>query len=155
MDADLNQMAGTVDRNRVVLTLGNFSTLDVFDDNRYAKDPRVHFMNAAFMAPLSFDYAADARGYSWGITGEWYAGDWVLRAADRHSLSTVAWGGGCFLNALLSLGLRQNLEQHGLTVLAPRQLSPGDAGVALGQAWVAACSVAASRSASRDLALET
>jgi len=61
----------------------------------------------------------------------------VLRAADRHSLSTVVWGGGCFLNALLSLGLRQNLEQHGLTVLAPRQLSPGDAGVALGQAWVA------------------
>ena len=63
--------------------------------------------------------------------------DWVRRAADRHSLSTVAWGGGCFLNALLSTGLRQNLEQHGLTVLAPRQLSPGDASVAIGQAWVA------------------
>ncbi len=63
--------------------------------------------------------------------------DWVRRAADRHSLSTVAWGGGCFLNALLSTGLRQNLEQHGLTVLAPRQLSPGDASVAVGQAWVA------------------
>ena len=64
-------------------------------------------------------------------------GDWVRRAAERHSLTTVAWGGGCFLNALLSLGLRQNLEQHGLTVLAPRQLSPGDAGLAFGQAWVA------------------
>ena len=52
VEADLNQMAGAVDKNRVVLTVGNFSTLDVFDDNAYAKDPRVHFMNAAFMAPL-------------------------------------------------------------------------------------------------------
>lgn len=79
VEADLNQMAGTVDKNRVVLTLGNFSTLDVFDDNRYAKDPRVHFMNAAFMAPLSFDYAADARGFGWGFAAEWYQENWVLR----------------------------------------------------------------------------
>jgi high affinity Mn2+ porin len=79
VEADLNQMAGTVDKNRVVLTLGNFSSLDIFDDNRYAKDPRVHFMNAAFMAPLSFDYAADARGFGWGYAAEWYQDNWVLR----------------------------------------------------------------------------
>lgn len=79
VEADLNQMAGTVDKNRVVLTVGNFSTLDVFDDNRYAKDPRVHFMNAGFMAPLSYDYAADARGFGWGFAAEWYQDDWVLR----------------------------------------------------------------------------
>ena len=60
LEADLNQMAGTVDKNRVVLTVGNFSSLDVFDDNAYAKDPRVHFMNAGFMAPLAYDYAAVA-----------------------------------------------------------------------------------------------
>lgn len=79
IDADLNQMAGTVEKNRVVLTLGNFSTLDVFDKNIYAKDPRVHFMNAGFMAPLSYDYAADARGFGWGFAAEWYQDDWVLR----------------------------------------------------------------------------
>lgn len=79
VDADLNQMAGTVDKNRVVLTLGNFSTLDVFDKNIYAKDPRVHFMNAGFMAPLAYDYAADARGFGWGFAVEWYQDDWVLR----------------------------------------------------------------------------
>lgn len=79
VEADLNQMAGTVDKSRIVLTLGNFSTLDVFDDNRYAKDPRAHFMNAAFMAPLSFDYAADARGFGWGYALEWYQENWVLR----------------------------------------------------------------------------
>jgi hydrogenase maturation protein HypF len=52
-------------------------------------------------------------------------------------VKTLSWGGGCFLNSLLSLGLRKNLEQGGITVLAPRQLSPGDAGIALGQAWIA------------------
>ena len=29
--ADFNQLAGSVDKNRFVLTVGNFSTLDVFD----------------------------------------------------------------------------------------------------------------------------
>ena len=79
VEADLNQMAGIVDKNRVVLTLGNFSSLDIFDDNAYAKDPRVHFMNAGFMAPLAYDYAADARGFGWGYAAEWYQNDWVLR----------------------------------------------------------------------------
>lgn len=79
IDSDLNQMAGTVDRNRIVLTVGNFSTLDVFDDNRYAKDPRVQFMNAGFMTYLAYDYAADARGFGVGFAAEWYRDDWVLR----------------------------------------------------------------------------
>lgn len=79
VESDLNQMAGMVDHNRVVLTIGNFSTLDVFDDNAYAKDPRVQFMNAGFMAPLAYDYAADARGFGYGFALEWYQGDWAYR----------------------------------------------------------------------------
>lgn len=79
VEADMNQMAGTVDKNRIVLTVGNFSSLDVFDENRYAKDPRVHFMNAGFMAPLAFDYAADARGFGWGYAAEWYQDNWAFR----------------------------------------------------------------------------
>ena len=63
--------------------------------------------------------------------------DWVLQAAQRNALTTVAWGGGCFLNTLLSLRLRQNMEDQGLTILAPRRLSPGDASIAVGQAWIA------------------
>jgi len=63
--------------------------------------------------------------------------EWVMRAAQASGLVTLAWGGGCFFNTLLSLGLRQNLEQRGLTVLAPVHLSAGDASIAVGQAWVA------------------
>ena len=79
IESDVNQMAGKVDKNRLVLTLGNFSALDVFDDNKYAKDPRAQFMNAGFMAPLAYDYAADARGFGWGFALEWFQGDWVYR----------------------------------------------------------------------------
>lgn len=79
VDADLNQMAGTVSKNRVVLTVGNFSTLDVFDDNRYAKDPRTQFMNWGNWTYAAYDYAADARGFGWGATIEWYQDDWVWR----------------------------------------------------------------------------
>jgi high affinity Mn2+ porin len=79
IESDLNQMAGMVDKNRFVLTVGNFSTLDVFDDSAYAKDPRAQFMNWSNWAYAAFDYAADARGYGWGLAGEWYQGDWVVR----------------------------------------------------------------------------
>ena len=78
--ADFNQLAGAVDKNRVVLTAGNFSALDVFDDNTYAKDPRTQFMNWGNWTYSSFDYAADSRGYGWGFAVEWYLDDWVFRA---------------------------------------------------------------------------
>ena len=78
-EAEWSQLAGEVDRNRFVLTVGNFSLMDVFDDNAYAKDSRTQFLNAANMTYGAFDYAADARGFGWGATGEWYADDWVLR----------------------------------------------------------------------------
>ena len=79
LDSDFNQMARWVDKNRFVLTVGNFSTLDVFDDNAYAKDPRTQFMNWSHWTYGAFDYAADARGFGWGVAGEWYRGDWVYR----------------------------------------------------------------------------
>lgn len=63
--------------------------------------------------------------------------DWVMQGSAATGLTTLACGGGCFLNTLLSLHLRQNLEQRGITVLAPTRSSPGDASIALGQAWVA------------------
>lgn len=77
----MNQLASTVDTHRLVLTAGNFSTLNLFDNNRYAHDPRSQFMNWSNMTHAAYDYAADARGFGWGVAGEWYGGEWVLRAA--------------------------------------------------------------------------
>ena len=78
---EANQISQIVSSNRVVLTGGQFSVLDIFDDSTYAKDPRVQFMNWGNLTYLAYDYAADARGYSWGLAGEWYRDNWVLRAA--------------------------------------------------------------------------
>ena len=81
LENDANQITQTVSSNRVVVTAGQFSTLDIFDDSRYAKDPRIQFMNWGNMTYLAYDYAADARGYSTGLAGEWYLDNWVLRAS--------------------------------------------------------------------------
>lgn len=81
LENDANQITQTVSSNRVVLTAGQFSTLDIFDDSRYAKDPRVQFLNWGNMTYLAYDYAADARGYSSGLAGEWYVDNWVFRAS--------------------------------------------------------------------------
>ena len=81
LENEANQITQTVSSNRVVITAGQFSTLDIFDDSRYAKDPRIQFMNWGNMTYLAYDYAADARGYSTGLAGEWYLGNWVMRAS--------------------------------------------------------------------------
>mgnify|MGYP000163824485 FL=1 len=81
LENEANQITQTVSSNRVVVTAGQFSTLDIFDDSKYAKDPRIQFMNWGNMTYLAYDYAADARGYSTGLAGEWYLDNWVLRAS--------------------------------------------------------------------------
>lgn len=78
-EADMNRFAGPVDKRRLVFTAGNFSVLDVFDSVTYAHDPRTQFLNWSFLTHGAFDYAADARGYTWGAALEYYDGDWAYR----------------------------------------------------------------------------
>lgn len=80
VESDANQLAGTVDKRRFVLTAGNLSVLDIFDDNAYSHDPRTQFLNWSVMTHGAYDYAADARGYSWGAALEYFLDDWAIRA---------------------------------------------------------------------------
>jgi high affinity Mn2+ porin len=74
-----NQFSSSQPANRIILTVGKFGVGDVFDTNRYAHDPRGDFLNWSVVDAGSFDYAADAWGYSSGVAAEWVQGVWTLR----------------------------------------------------------------------------
>jgi high affinity Mn2+ porin len=79
IDGGANQFSGSQTANRLVITVGKFSPTDVFDTNKYAHDPRGDFMNWSLADTGTFDYAADAWGFSYGAAAEWYQGDWTMR----------------------------------------------------------------------------
>ena len=85
---EANQLRGTRDRDRIVVTAGKFGVGDIFDTNAYAHDPRGDFLNWSLVDAGSFDYAADAWGYSTGIAMEAYRGPWTLRLGG-FNLSTI------------------------------------------------------------------
>ena len=74
-----NQLAGTRSKNRVVLSAGKMAVVDVFDLNPYSHDARSQFMTWSSLAHGSFDYVADAQGYTWGAALEYFRDDWELR----------------------------------------------------------------------------
>ena len=78
--SDQNQLAGTVDTRRLVVTAGVFALIDVFDDNAYSHDARTQFLNWSLVTHGAFDFAADARGYSRGVAVEWFDAGWAVRA---------------------------------------------------------------------------
>ena len=67
----------------------------------------------------------------------------AIEAAHERATTTVAFGGGCFMNAVLTGHLSRTLQAAGLTVVQSSRAGCGDAGLALGQAWVASCAIGA------------
>jgi hypothetical protein len=78
--SDQNQMKTRYAAERVVLTAGNLSVLDVFDVMDYSRDARTQFMNWSSLTYGAWDYAADARGYTWGAAIEYISPAWQARA---------------------------------------------------------------------------
>jgi high affinity Mn2+ porin len=76
---DINQLGGSQTSDRVVLTVGKFSVTDIFDTNPYAHDPRGDFMNWSLIDAGTFDYAANAWGFTYGAAAELYEGRFALR----------------------------------------------------------------------------
>jgi high affinity Mn2+ porin len=80
LDGTANQLGGSRSLDRWVITVGKFGVTDVFDTNQFAHDPRADFLNWAAVDSGTFDYAADAWGYSVGAAAERYIGPWTFRA---------------------------------------------------------------------------
>ena len=78
-ESAVNQFDGSRPANRLVLTFGKFAVPDIFDANKYAHDARKDFMNWSLIDTGTFDYAADAWGYTYGTALEWYQDHWALR----------------------------------------------------------------------------
>ena len=81
MGSDQNQLAGFLPQSRLAVTIGRFSLTDVFDDNSFSHDPRMQFMNWSLWAGGAWDYAADTRGYDWGIVTQLYQPSYMVNFA--------------------------------------------------------------------------
>jgi high affinity Mn2+ porin len=108
VDADLNQFAGTQTANRLVLTVGKFAVVDIFDTNKFANNPKTDFLNWSVINAGTFDYAGDAWGYTYGAAAEWYVGHFTLRGGIFDMSVTPAEGS----NSAAAYGLDPSFSQQ-------------------------------------------
>ncbi|HZQ18119.1 MAG TPA: carbohydrate porin [Terriglobales bacterium] len=69
-------------RRRLELRFGKFSMVDFFDQNSVATDTHFQFINWTTDNDGAYDYAADTRGYTVGVTADYEDRNWGLRFAE-------------------------------------------------------------------------
>jgi len=67
---------------RLEFRCGKFGMSDFFDLNSVGSDSHLQFMNWAIDQNGGYDYAADTRGYTWGLILEYQSPKWGLRFAE-------------------------------------------------------------------------
>lgn len=75
-------LAPTVARRRIEVRAGKMSVVDFFDVNASGSDSHLQFMNWTIDNDGAFDYAADTRGYTWGVMASFETPRWALRAGE-------------------------------------------------------------------------
>ena len=84
-------LASIVPIRRLELRAGKMSTVDFFDLNSAGSDSHLQFMNWTTVNNGAFDYAADTRGYTYGLVAELYDEKWAARFGEML-MPTVANG---------------------------------------------------------------
>lgn len=100
-------LASEVPVRRLELRAGKMSTVDFFDLNSVGSDSHLQFMNWAIVNNGAYDYAADTRGYTYGLVAEYYDKAWAARFGEML-MPTVA--NGINLDWNLSRARGENLE---------------------------------------------
>ena len=100
-------LASRVPKRRLEFRLGKLSAVDFFDLNSVGSDSHLQFMNWSTVNNGAFDYAADTRGYTYGLLIEYYDQGWALRYGE-FLMPTVANGITLDWNIVRAGG--QNLE---------------------------------------------
>ncbi len=67
VDRAMDQIPGSQPVSRWEVKAGKIAVVDDFDLNRYANNNRTQFLNYDFLYNTAWDYAADTRGYSYGV----------------------------------------------------------------------------------------
>lgn len=75
-------LASSVPERRIEIHAGKLSTVDFFDVNGGASDGHLQFMNWTVDNAGAYDYAADTRGYTYGVVAEYFDKDWALRFGE-------------------------------------------------------------------------
>jgi high affinity Mn2+ porin len=79
---DANQLRGYRPSSRITISAGKFAISDFYDNNKYAHDPRVQFLNWSLMSNAAWDYPANTRGYTSGIVVELVKPSWAVRISS-------------------------------------------------------------------------
>ncbi len=90
VEADQNVFEGSTTADRLVITVGKFQVVDIFDTNKYANSSKNDFLNWTSVNTGSFDYAGDAWAFSYGAVAEWYKGRFTLRGGIFDMTQTPA-----------------------------------------------------------------
>jgi high affinity Mn2+ porin len=69
-------------RRRLELRFGKFSMVDFFDVNSVGSDTHFQFINWTVDNNGAYDYAADTRGYTVGLTADYEDRNWGFRFAE-------------------------------------------------------------------------
>ena len=75
-------LATSLPVRRLELRAGKFSMPDFFDQNGVGSDSHYQFMNWTVDNNGAYDYAADTRGYTFGVMAEYYDRNWAFRFAE-------------------------------------------------------------------------
>lgn len=87
----MDQLPSRDPSSRIEIKFGRFALTDDIDLNRYANNPRIQFLNYAFLYNPAWDYPSDTRGYSQGITISLVKPTWRLTFGS-FQINTIANG---------------------------------------------------------------
>ena len=129
--SDANTLAGYNPKNYLRFYIGQLSLADIFDKNIYSNNPRSQFMNWALMNNGAWDYAGNARGYTYGFVTELQLGKMNYKAAIA-ALPTMANGtilntnpeDGFAVNAEISRSIRIRAKHGNIRLLGYLNSSP-------------------------------
>ena len=87
----IDQLPGVEPSARLEVKAGKLAASDDFDQNRYANSTRLQFCDWGLFNNSAWDYAADTRGYSYGVLVAWVHPRWTLKLG-RYLMPTFANG---------------------------------------------------------------